>query len=141
MQGQANHFYRLAKERIPYPTQRYMGETERLYGVLDAALKDTDYLVGNKYTIADVANFSWVNVSLFAGIDTAQWPNLHKWWARINARPAVQAGLNIPKPPMLTNDVVSKKLKEDDEFIKQHERLQDLAKKAKEQYEYKYSSP
>ena len=46
MQGQANHFYRLAKERIPYPTQRYIGETERLYGVLDNQLKDRDYLVG-----------------------------------------------------------------------------------------------
>jgi glutathione S-transferase len=61
MQGQANHFYRLAKERIPYPTQRYVGETERLYGVLDNQLKDRDYLVGpgkGKYSIADIANFS-----------------------------------------------------------------------------------
>ena len=60
MQGQANHFYRLAKERIPYPTQRYVGETERLYGVLDHQLKDRDYLVGpgkGKYSIADIANF------------------------------------------------------------------------------------
>jgi glutathione S-transferase len=60
MQGQANHFYRLAKERIPYPTQRYVGETERLYGILDNQLKDRDYLVGpgkGKYSIADIANF------------------------------------------------------------------------------------
>lgn len=52
MQGQANHFYRLAKERIPYPTQRYVGETERLYGVLDKQLEGKEYLVGNKYSIA-----------------------------------------------------------------------------------------
>ncbi len=60
MQGQANHFYRLAKERIPYPTQRYVGESERLYGILDNQLKDRDYLVGTgkgKYSIADIANF------------------------------------------------------------------------------------
>lgn len=66
MQGQAIHFYRLAKERVPYPTQRYMGETERLYGILDNQLKDRDYLVGpgkGKYSIADIASFPWVNVS------------------------------------------------------------------------------
>ena len=45
MQGQANHFYRLAKERIPYPTQRYVGETERLYGVLDKQLEGKEWLV------------------------------------------------------------------------------------------------
>lgn len=62
MQGQANHFYRLAKERIPYPTQRYVGESERLYGILDNQLRDRDYLVGpgkGKYSIADIASFSW----------------------------------------------------------------------------------
>jgi glutathione S-transferase len=56
MQGQANHFYRFTKERIPYPTQRYVGETMRLYGILDAQLKDREYLVGpgkGKYSIAD----------------------------------------------------------------------------------------
>lgn len=61
MQGQANHFFRLAKERIPYPTQRYVGETERLFGILDSHLADRDYLVGpgkGKYSIADIANFS-----------------------------------------------------------------------------------
>lgn len=61
MQGQASHFYRLAKERIPYPTQRYVGETERLFGILDKQLSSNDYLVGNKYSIADIANFSWAN--------------------------------------------------------------------------------
>lgn len=52
MQGQANHFYRLAKERIQYPTQRYVGETERLFGVLDKRLEGRDWLVGGKYSIA-----------------------------------------------------------------------------------------
>jgi len=67
MQGQANHFYRFAKERIPYPTQRYLGETERLYGILDHALTSRDYLVGpgaGKYSIADIANF-WLGQHSF----------------------------------------------------------------------------
>lgn len=140
MQGQANHFYRLAKERIPYPTQRYVGETERLYGILDARLKDNEYLVGNKYSIADIANFSWVNCALFAGIDLETFPNLHKWWTRIAARPAVKRGLNVPSEPGVTNEPFKKKL-EDPEFKQKHDELQDLMKKAKEQYSYKYSSP
>ena len=83
MQGQANHFYRLAKERIPYPTQRYVGETERLYGVLDHQLQDREYLVGpgkGKYSIADIANFGWVNIAYFSGVDLSKFPNLEKWW-------------------------------------------------------------
>ena len=141
MQGQANHFFRLAKERIPYGTQRYVGETERLFGVLDTRLKDNDYLVGNKYSIADIANFSWVNVAYFAGIDLDGFPNLYKWWERINARPAVQRGIAIPSPPAFSNGVWHDKLKNDPEFAQKNEELHDLLKKAKEQYDYKYASP
>lgn len=141
MQGQANHFYRLAKERIPYPTQRYVGETERLYGVLDARLKDNEYLVGNKYSIADIANFSWVNVSYFAGVDLDSFPNLQKWWERINARPAVKKGLAVPSEPGITNEPFKEKMKSDSEFRQKNEELQELAKKAKEQYDDKYASP
>lgn len=141
MQGQANHFYRLAKERIPYPTQRYVGETERLYGILDARLKDNEYLVGGKYSIADIANFSWVNVAYFAGVDLEAFPNLHQWWERINARPAVQKGVSVPSPPGITNAPFKQKLKDDSEFRQKHEELQDIMKKAKEQYSYKYASP
>lgn len=141
MQGQANHFYRLAKERIPYPTQRYVGETERLYGILDNELKTKEYLVGGKYSIADIANFSWVNIAYFSGIDLSQFPNLEKWWKRIEERPAVQKGLNVPSEPKIVNSVYLRKLKEDPEFKKQNDEYKSLADKAKEQYNYKYSSP
>lgn len=141
MQGQANHFYRLAKERIPYPTQRYVGETERLYGVLDNQLKDNDYLVGNKYSIADIANFSWVNVSYFAGVDLAKFPNLQKWWKRINDRPAVQKGVSVPSENKIVNSAYQERLKSEDGFKEKEDELKQLADKAKEQYNYKYSSP
>ena len=141
MQGQANHFYRLAKERIAYPTQRYVGETERLYGVLDARLKDNEYLVGNKYSIADIANFSWVNFAYFGGVDLDSFPNLYKWWEKIAARPAVKRGLAVPSPPNFTNEAFKEKLKNDSETKEKHEHLQDLLKKAKEQYKYEYKSP
>jgi len=141
MQGQANHFFRLAKERIPYPTQRYVGETERLYGILDKQLEKNEYLVGNKYSMADIANFSWVNWAYCAGVDLKQFPNLNKWWERINSRPAVKKGCSIPKESMLSNDVYHKRLQEDPEFKQKEKELADLRDKAKEQYNYKYSSP
>ncbi|KAF2156415.1 glutathione S-transferase [Myriangium duriaei CBS 260.36] len=141
MQGQANHFYRLAKERIPYPTQRYVGETERLYGVLDAQLASADYLVGNKYTIADIANFSWVNVAYFAGVDLAKFSNLHKWWQRIWDRPAVKKGVAIPSESKFANEAYQHRLKTEDEFRENEEKLKKLGDEAKEKYGYKYASP
>ena len=118
-----------------------MGETERLYGILDAKLKDNEYLVGGKYSIADIANFSWVNVAYFAGVDLDSFPNLYKWWERISERPAVKRGVAVPTEPGITNGPFKEKLKNDSEFKQKHEELQDLLKKAKEQYSYKYSSP
>ncbi|THZ78627.1 glutathione S-transferase [Aureobasidium pullulans] len=141
MQGQANHFFRLAKERIPYPTQRYVGETERLMGILDNQLKDNSYLVGNKYSIADIANYSWVNLAYFSGVNLAQFPNLEKWWKSINGRPAVQKGQSIPGPSPYTNDNFQQKLKDDKEFADKNAELEKLRDEAKKQYDYKYSSP
>lgn len=134
-------FYRLAKERIPYPTQRYVGETERLYGVLDKRLEGRTYLVGEKYSIADIANFSWVNVAYFAGVNLDQFPNLYKWWERINARPAVQRGISIPSESKLVNQAYKKRLTDEEGFKEKEDELKALADKAKEQYGYKYASP
>lgn len=59
MQGQSNHFTRYAPEQIEYGINRYQNETRRLYGVLDKHLSDakTEYLVGDKCTIADIAHW------------------------------------------------------------------------------------
>jgi len=144
MQGQAGHFYRLAKERIAYATQRYVGETERLYGILDNELKSRDYLVGpgkGKYSIADIASFSWVNVGYFGGLDLSQFPNLEKWWKRINDRPAVKKGTAIPSESQIVNAKYQERLKTEPEFKENEDRLKDFAEKAKKQYDYKYSSP
>lgn len=59
MQGQSNHFYRYAPEKIPYGIKRYQAETERLYGVFNDLLeKSGEYLVGNKYSIVDISGES-----------------------------------------------------------------------------------
>jgi len=76
MQGQANHFLRYAPERIEYGVNRYSNETNRLYQVLNDSLEGKEYLANNKYSIADIANFSWVFAHAWAGISIDDKPNL-----------------------------------------------------------------
>lgn len=121
--------------------QRYVGETERLYGILDKQLAQNEYLVGNKYSIADIANFSWVNVAYFAGVDLSSFPNLEKWWKRINERPAVKKGTAVPSESQIVNAKYQERLKSEPDFKQKEDELKELGNKAKEQYNYKYSSP
>ncbi|KAL1604858.1 hypothetical protein SLS60_004398 [Paraconiothyrium brasiliense] len=141
MQGQANHFNRFAPERIAYGMQRYTGETERLVGVLNTALEGTDYLVGNKYSIADIASYGWVNALKFSGVEIDDFPNVKKWADRISARPAVQKGASIPSKSPFGNDAYAQRLKEDKEFAEKENNLKEQIKAAKEKYGYKYASP
>jgi glutathione S-transferase len=107
-------------------------------------LKDRDYIVGpgkGKYSIADIASFSWVNVSYFAGVDLTKFPYLEKWWERVSSRPAVKKGTAIPSESKITNGPYQRRLKEEPEFKENEEKLKDLGNKAKEQYGYKYTSP
>ena len=144
MQGQANHFYRFAKERIPYSTQRYVGETERLYGILNTRLASRDYLVGpgrGKYSIADIANFGWVNMAYFSGVDIRKFPNLDGWAKRIEGRSAVQKGLAVPGESKNGNARYAERLLNEDGFKQKEDDLRALTETAKEQYGYRYSSP
>ncbi|KAF3061021.1 Disulfide-bond oxidoreductase YfcG [Daldinia childiae] len=144
MQGQANHFFRFAKEKIPYAVQRYIGETERLYGVLNKRLEGRDFIVGagkGKFSIADINLLGWVNGALFTGIDTSPFPNIEKWIDRCMARPAVQRGYAIPSKLPITNEDVKKKREEDPQAKREHEESLKFLNEAKEKYGYKYSSP
>ncbi len=95
MQGQAHVFTRYFPERIPAVIARYQNETKRLYTVLDRQLAGRDYLV-DEYSIADIANWCWVRIHEWAGIDIDDLPNLKAWVARIGERPAVGRGIRIP---------------------------------------------
>ena len=105
MQGQANHFYRYAPEKMQYGINRYQTETRRLYQVLEDRLEQQvqaglkgPRIVGNKLTIADIACLSWVNWDVWAGVDVKAFKHLSEWSDRINQRPAVQRGLDVPEP-------------------------------------------
>lgn len=98
MQGQANHFVRYAPEKIEYGQQRYINETKRLYGVLEKRLSEQEWLAAGEYTIADIATFSWVAVSFWAGVDVSEFPQLEKWVKRLEERNAVKEGMDVPEP-------------------------------------------
>jgi GSH-dependent disulfide-bond oxidoreductase len=97
MMGQANVFYRYAPERIPYAIDRYHREVRRLFEVLNGRLADHEYLAGD-YSIADIANYSWVRGYKWSGVEIGGLDHLRRWLDAIAQRPAVQRGQDVPVP-------------------------------------------
>lgn len=89
MLGQNHHFTQYAPEKIPYAIDRYVKETERLYGVLDEQLSDREFIAGN-YSIADMAAYPWIVPHERQGQDLNHFPQVKRWFEAIKARPAVQ---------------------------------------------------
>jgi GSH-dependent disulfide-bond oxidoreductase len=93
MSGQFGHFFKYAKEKLPYAIGRYETETRRLHGVMDKRLGETRYLGGDEYGMADIISISWVVAPAEhygALAITSDTPNLKRWADEILARPAVQ---------------------------------------------------
>jgi glutathione S-transferase len=105
MQGQANVFFRYFPEKIPAAISRYQNETKRLYTVLDGQLAKHEWLAGD-YSLADIANYAWVRIHGWAGVEIDDLPNLRRWVDAISARPAVQRGLAVPQPVDLESAAV-----------------------------------
>jgi glutathione S-transferase len=95
MMGQANVFARYFPEKIPAAIDRYQRESRRLFEVLDGHLASNEYLAGD-YSIADIANWSWVHIHEWPGVDITGLDHLKRWIDRIAARPAVQRGRQVP---------------------------------------------
>jgi GST-like protein len=91
--GQAHHFRRAAKERVPYAINRFTDETRRLWGVLDGRLDGRDWLAADEYTIADMAMFPWCARYEWQGIALEEFPNVKRWFDTMMARAAVQRGM------------------------------------------------
>lgn len=94
MLGQNHHFNRFAPEKLPYAQQRYIQETQRLYGVLNKQLLGQDYVAG-EYSIADMAIFPWVLYHEMQSIQLEDYPEVERYVARMKARPAVAKALAI----------------------------------------------
>jgi GST-like protein len=106
MFGQVGFFHKFAGKEYEdkRPRDRYVGESRRLLGVLNQRLEGRDWILGDQYSIADIATFPWVrNLAGFyeAGelVGIQDFPNVTRVLAAFVARPAVERGLNIPKRP------------------------------------------
>ncbi|KAA3624216.1 MAG: glutathione S-transferase [Proteobacteria bacterium] len=88
MAGQAHHFLHYAPERVDYARERYGDECTRLYSVMDRRLAGRDYLAG-AYSIADMASWGWVMRHERHGQNLDDFPELARWYAAIESRPAV----------------------------------------------------
>lgn len=89
MLGQNHHFNRYAPEKIPYAIERYLKETNRLYGVLDRRLEGRAFIAGD-YSIADMAAYPWIVPHEAQGQDLADFPNVQRWFEAIRTRPATE---------------------------------------------------
>jgi len=95
MLGQAHHFRTYAPQKIDYAIERYTNEAKRLYGVMDKRLAQAAWLAGADYTIADIATFPWTRSWQQQGIELDDFPHVKRWFDAINARPAVQRGVEV----------------------------------------------
>jgi GST-like protein len=88
--GQCVHFRHFAPEPVPYAQNRYIYEAKRHYGILDERLKHRHYLMGDSYSIADMAMWGWARVLPFVLGDEAWtiFPNVKRLVDEINERPA-----------------------------------------------------
>ncbi len=103
MMGNANHFKNYAKKitndpaQLEYGTKRFVGEVDRLAGVMDAQLSVNQFLAGGGYSIADMISWPW---AMLMGrlIDESVWesfPSLKRWVDEVGARPAVDKGFHV----------------------------------------------
>ncbi len=105
MMGNANHFKNYAKnltddpQQLEYGTKRFVGEVDRLCGVMDAQLGANRYLAGDEYSIADIMSWPWACLleRLIDPSVNTTFPNLKRWVDEVGARPAVQKGRNLFK--------------------------------------------
>ncbi|MCT7654734.1 glutathione S-transferase N-terminal domain-containing protein [Oceanimonas sp. NS1] len=104
--GQSVHFRHAAPEKLPYAINRYLREAQRHYEVLNTHLEGRDYIVGDDFTIADIAAWGWIDkASVVLGEDglaptpicnagsapsmpARRWPGLVSWPHRPTSRPS-----------------------------------------------------
>lgn len=106
MFGQVGFFHKFAGREIEdkRPLHRYVQESKRLLGVLEARLDGRPWMMGEEYSIADISLLGWVrNLIGFYGagelVDYQALKHVPAWLARGLERPPVQRGLEIPQRP------------------------------------------
>jgi glutathione S-transferase len=95
MMGQANVFFRYFPEKIQPAIDRYQNESRRLFEVLDRRLARSQWLADD-YSIADIANWSWVRTHKWSGVPVDGLEHLQRWIAAMYERPACLRGIEVP---------------------------------------------
>jgi GST-like protein len=100
--GGFGHFYAYAPQKWEYPINRYAMEVKRQLDVLERNLSERQFLCGDDYNIADMANYGWYGALVLHNIydaqeflDVATYTNVVRWATEIEARPGVQRGLRV----------------------------------------------
>jgi GST-like protein len=96
MAGQNHHFAHYAPEKIPYAIDRYVKETNRLYGVLNKRLANREFVAG-RYSIADMAIYPWIVPHERQGQNLKEFPDLKRWFEAMGDRPAVKRAYAVAK--------------------------------------------
>jgi len=106
MFGQVGFFHKFAGSKFEdkRPLQRYVDESRRLLDVLERHLEGRAWILGDEYTIADIATFPWINnlIGFYGAGDLvriSELANVRRVLEAFLARPAVQRGLKIPSRP------------------------------------------
>lgn len=102
MAGQNHHFAGYTAERIQYAIDRYVNETNRLYGVLNKRLSDRKFVAG-EYSIADMAIYPWIVPYERQSQKLDDFPYLRRWFETIKARPATIRAYDVAKRINPTN--------------------------------------
>ncbi len=100
MMGQAMYFQHIAAPNghvEPFSIRRYVDESRRLLEVMNTRLEGRDWVAADEYTIADMMLYPWARAYVWARVEVDGLPHLSAWFDRIDARPAVQKALTIPK--------------------------------------------
>jgi len=96
MAGQNHHFSNYAQEKIKYAIDRYVNETNRLYGVLNKRLSNREFIAGD-YSIADMASYPWVVPYKNQSQNIDDFPHLKRWLETIRERPATLRAYALAK--------------------------------------------
>lgn len=97
MLGQHHQFHHYNPGKSEFGEERYFKIAKRIYEDLNERLGQSEYLVGNKYTIADIATFPWIARHEWHDIGLKNFKNLTRWYESIAKREAVKRGYDLLK--------------------------------------------
>lgn len=110
--GEQGHFFRASQNAangdLSYALTRFTNEVHRLYGVMNLGLHKKEWLAAGEYTIADMISYPWAAGYKLRKIDLDEFPNVKRWMAAMESRPAVAKGMTVgadlPEDPATLSD-------------------------------------